>query len=287
MKSTRALIMIFFSLIAGGVAVWLAARWVGQQASENSIAVVVANKDLEPGALLTPDMLGQTAWPKGSIPEGAFTDLKKLETRVVAGSVIYKGEPLLEAKLAPEGSTGGLSSIIPNGMRAISIHANEIVGVAGYIRPGSLVDIMVNTRDKNEKAISKIVLEKILVLATAQDDKRDQNKPKVVSAVTLQVEPGQAEKIDLARSIGTLSLVLRNPLDKGDVATGGANREDLMAGEAGVKPAAPAAPVVAPVKTAVVRSSAPKPKAVVSAPVVEKGEIVEVIRGVQKANANF
>jgi pilus assembly protein CpaB len=283
MKSTRALIMIFFSLIAGGVAVWLAARWVGQQASENSTAVVVANKDLDPGALLTPDMLTQTAWPNGSLPAGAFTDLKKLETRVVAGSVIYKGEALLEAKLAPEGSSGGLSSVIPTGMRAISIHANEIVGVAGYIRPGSLVDIMVNTKDKNEKPISKIVLEKILVLATAQDDKRDQNKPKVVSAVTLQVEPGQAEKIDLARSIGTLSLVLRNPLDKGDVATGGANRDDLMAGEAAAKPAAPA---TAPVKTATARSSAPKPK-VVSAPVVEKAELVEVIRGVQKANSNF
>ena len=284
MKSTRALIMIFFSLIAGGVAVWLAARWVGQQASENSTAVVVANKDLDPGALLTPDMLTQTAWPNGSLPAGAFTDLKKLETRVVAGSVIYKGEALLEAKLAPEGSSGGLSSVIPNGMRAISIHANEIVGVAGYIRPGSLVDIMVNTKDKNEKPISKIVLEKILVLATAQDDKRDQNKPKVVSAVTLQVEPSQAEKIDLARSIGTLSLVLRNPLDKGDVATGGANRDDLMAGEAAAKPAAPAA---TPVKTAIARNSVPKPKVVSAAPVVEKSELVEVIRGVQKANSNF
>lgn len=283
MKSTRALIMIFFSLIAGGVAVWLAARWVGQQASENSTAVVVAVKDLDPGALLTPDMLTQTAWPNGSMPAGAFTDLKKLETRVVAGSVIYKGEPLLEAKLAPEGSSGGLSSVIPNGMRAISIHANEIVGVAGYIRPGSLVDIMVNTKDKNEKSISKIVLERILVLATAQDDKRDQNKPKVVSAVTLQVDPGQAEKIDLARSIGTLSLILRNPLDKAESSTDGARKDDLMAGESPAKPAAPAA---IPTKVVAAHRSAPKPK-VVSAPVAEKSELVEVIRGVQKANSNF
>lgn len=284
MKSTRALIMIFFSLIAGGVAVWLAARWVGQQASENSTTVVVANKDLDPGALLTPDMLTQTAWPNGSLPVGAFTDLKKLETRVVAGSVIYKGEPLMEAKLAPEGSAGGLSSTIPNGMRAISIQGNEISGVAGFVRPGSLVDLMVNTRDKNEKSISKIVLEKILVLATAQDDKRDQTKAKVVSAVTLLVNPGQAEKIDLARSIGTLSLVLRNSFDKAEVATGGANRDDLMAGE--TQPAKPAAPAAAPTKTAAARSSAPKPK-VVSAPVAEKAELVEVIRGVQKANSNF
>ena len=285
MKSTRALIMIFFSLLAGAVAVWLASRWVGQQVSENSTVIVVATKDLDPGALLTPDMLNSVPWPNASLPVGVFTDLKKLETRVLAGAMIYKGEPLMEAKLAPEGSSGGLSSIIPNGMRAISIQGNEISGVAGFVRPGSLVDILVNTRDKSEKPISKIVLEKILVLATAQDDKRDQNKPKVVSAVTLQVDPSQAEKIDLARSIGTLSLILRNPLDKTDTATDGARKDDLMAGDVPAKPATPS-PVAASVKTVATRSSAPRPKAMI-APVVEKSDAVEVIRGLQKANSNF
>ena len=121
------------------------------------------------------------------------------------------------------------------------------------------------------------------LLATAQDDKRDQNKPKVVSAVTLQVDPGQAEKIDLARSIGTLSLILRNPLDKAESSTDGARKDDLMAGESPAKPAAPAA---IPTKVVAAHRSAPKPK-VVSAPVAEKSELVEVIRGVQKANSNF
>jgi len=273
MKSSRALIMIFFSLVAGVVAVWFASRWVSTQASENSTAIVVAKQDLDPGALLTLDVLTQMAWPNGAVPEGAFTDLKKLDTRVVGGSVIYKGEALLEAKLAPEGSAGGLSSIIPTGMRAISIHANEIVGVAGYIRPGSRVDIMVNTKDQNEKPISKIVLERILVLATAQDDKRDQNKPKVVSAVTLQVDPAQAEKIDLARSIGTLSLILRNPLDKIATATDGARRDDLMAGD-----------VLA--KAVAMPTSPPKPKTV-STQGGAKADQVEVIRGVQKANSKY
>lgn len=284
MKSSRALIMIFVSLIAGALAVWLASRWVGQQVNENSTVIVVANKDLDSGALLTPDMLNPVPWPNASLPVGAFTDLKKLETRVVGGATIYKGEPLMEAKLAPEGSSGGLSSIIPTGMRAISIQGNEISGVAGFVRPGSLVDIMVNTRDKSEKPISKIVLEKILVLATAQDDKRDQNKPKVVSAVTLQVDPSQAEKIDLARSIGSLSLILRNPLDKADTLTDGARKDDLMAGEVPAKPAPAAAPTAT--KAVAVRSSAPKPKAA-SAPVAEKAEVIEVIRGIQKANSNF
>ncbi len=277
MKSSRALVMIFFSLFAGVLAVWFAARWVSAQASENATAIVVANQNLDPGTQLTTDMLTQMAWPKGAIPDGAFTDLKKLDTRVVAGSVIYKGEALLEAKLAPEGSAGGLSSIIPPGMRAISIHANEVVGVAGYIQPGSLVDVMVNTKDQNEKPISKIVLERILVLATAQDDKRDQNKPKVVSAVTLQVDPTQAEKIDLARSIGTLSLILRNPLDKVDTATDGARKDDLMAGDALVKTVA---------LSSTPASSPPKPKPA-KAQGGAKTESVEVIRGVQKANSSY
>ena len=286
MKSTRALIMIFFSLIAGAVAVWLTSRWVGQQVNENSTVIMVSTKDLDPGALLTPDVLHSVPWPNAALPTGAFTDAKKLETRVVGGSTVYKGEPFMEAKLAPEGSSGGLSSIIPNGMRAISIQGNEITGVAGFVRPGSLVDILVNTRDKNEKPISKIVLEKILVLAIAQDDKRDQNKPKVVSAVTLQVDPTQAEKIDLARSIGTLSLILRNPLDKADTATEGARKDDLMATEVPAKPVAPPSSTAVAVKAVATRNSAPKPK-VVSAPVVEKSEAVEVIRGLQKANSNF
>lgn len=289
MKSTRALIMIFLSLIAGALAVWMAARWVGQQAAGNSTAVVVASKDIDPGELLTPDMLSQTAWPSGSVPAGAFTDIKKLETRAVAGAVIYKGEPVLEVKLAPEGSAGGLSSTIPNGKRAISVQVNEIAGVAGYIRPGSLVDIMVNTRDKTDKPVSKIVLEQILVLAAAQDDKRDQTKPKVVSAVTVLVDPAQAEKIDLARSIGTLSLVLRNPLDKATASTEGANRDDLM-GTAAVKPAPVVVVAAAPMKVAVKRSIMPRPKPVSAeapAPLSAPEEIVEVIRGVQKANSNF
>ena len=286
MKSTRALVMIFISLLAGAIAVWLASRWAGQQVNENTTVIAVATKDLDPGAALTPDTLIAVPWPNGSMPAGAFSDLKKLEKRVVAGSMIFKGEPLMEAKLAPEGSSGGLSSIIPSGMRAISIQANEIVGVSGYIKPGSLIDVMVNTRDKTEKQISKIVLEKILVLAISQDDKREQNKAKVVSAVTLLVNPAQAEKIDLARSIGILSLMLRNPLDTADTATEGARKDDLMANEGPAKPATPSAGA-APVKTAAARSSAPKPKAVVIAPVVEKSESVEVIRGLQKANSNF
>lgn len=278
MKSTRALIMIVISLLAGALAVWLAARWVGQL-SDNTTRIVVAARDIESGALLGEGALQETAWPSASVPAGALYDMRKVVGRV-AGTALVKGEPVLEGKLAPEGATGGLSSAIRPGYRAISIQVNEIVGVAGYIRPGSRVDVLVNTRESSEKAVSKIVLEHIHVLATAQDDRRDQTKPKVVSTVTLEVKPEQAEKIDLARNIGTLSLALRNPLDRADIDTAGATRDALMAGEPTQGASAPktGGTAGAAVARAPARSSGGKRSG---------SGAVEVIRGVQKANSNI
>lgn len=280
MKSTRALIMIVVSLLLGSVAVWLAARWVGQQANENTSKVVVTTVNVDPGALLLPTMLRSVNWPADSMPAGSFPDIKKLEGRV-SGTTLFAGEPVLEAKLAPQGATGGLSTAIQKGKRAISLQVNEIVGVAGYIRPGSLVDVMVNTREggAGDVAISKIILEKVLVLAVAQDDKRDQTKPKVVSTVTLEVEPQEAEKIDLARNIGTLSLVLRNPLDSASAVTPGAHRNDVVAqGATRTATPTPAAAPPAPRPPGPPRASSPPASGTTS---------VEVIRGVQKANSVY
>jgi pilus assembly protein CpaB len=293
MKSKRALIMIATSVLAGLLAVWLAARWVGQVA-DSTTKIVVASKDVDPGAVLGPDNLQAIAWPSGAVPAGALKDLNKTQGRVAA-TLIFTGEPILEAKLAREGASGGLSSVLSQGKRAITIQANEIVGVAGYIRPGSRVDIMVNTRDGKDAALSKIVLENILVLATAQDDKRDQTKPKVVSAITLEVDPHQAEKIDVARSIGTLSMVLRNSLDNAAVQTVGATRDDLMASAALSAASAPQATTGA-AKPVAANAAKSKGKPVAkkagngSAPVAAAApaiESVEIIRGVQKANSNF
>jgi pilus assembly protein CpaB len=279
MKSTRALIMILVSLLAGATAVWLAARWAGQQTAGNTTRIVVATRDIDPGAKLDPTMLQLLAWPSGSVPVGAVTELQKTQGRVASASLV-KGEPLLESKLAPEGATGGLSSTIATGKRAISIQVNEIVGVAGYIRPGSLVDVLVNTREGSDRMISKIVLEQIPVLAVAQDDKRDQTKPKVVSTVTLEVTPHQAELIDLSRHIGTLSLVLRNPLDRDDAKTAGARTGELLSGkDEGRMPVA--------TKDAAAVAPPSKPAARAQGTGAGSSGRVEVIRGVQKANSAF
>jgi pilus assembly protein CpaB len=280
MKSTRAIVMILLSLIAGVAAVILAAQWVGQQAAENTTPVVVASRDLDLGTPLSPAMVQVVPWPSGAVPAGSFKELKQLEGRV-ARSPAFKGEPILEAKLAPQGTKGGLNSIIPGGKRAISVRVNEVVGVAGFALPGSYVDIMVNTRDSKDSAVSKIVLKRILVLAVAQEANRDETKPKVVNAVTLEVTPEEAEKIDLARSIGSLSLVLRNSIDQQDMETAGVRRDDLL-GKDKVMPVAQAAaastrPVSKP-RTASVAAPRPAPRIT---------ETVEVIRGVQKANSEF
>lgn len=270
--------MIGFSVLAGIAAVVFGARWLAGQASMATQEVVVASRDLDLGTVLNPSMMQVARWPAGSIPKGAVSDVKSIDARVIR-TTILRGEPILEAKLAPVGTKGGLSAVIPDGKRAISVKVNEVIGVAGFALPGNYVDVLVNIHDEREKPISKIVLEHILVLAVAQEASRDDTKPKVVNAVTLEVTPEQAEKLDLARSIGSLSLVLRNQIDTNSAQTGGARRGDLLQ-VAEVVPAP--APQAAPSK--------PRPKAVkrsASAVPAPSRDRIEVIRGVQKSVAEF
>jgi pilus assembly protein CpaB len=168
------------------------------------------------------------------VPSGSFKEAKQVQDRVVKVGVL-RGEPLLERKLAPVGTLGGLSAVIAEGKRAMTVRVNDVVGVAGFALPGNYVDVMVNAqqdkqKDKGEegKQISKTVLERVLVLAVAQEAGRDDTKPKVVSAVTLELSPQDSEKLDLARSVGTLSLVLRNQIDQKSVATVGVTKNELF-----------------------------------------------------------
>lgn len=227
MKNARAMWMIVISLLLGLAAVAVAGKWIVDRASLDASSIVVASREIDVGTRLSADVLTTTDWPRGSVPPGSFQDAKLLASRVVKTN-LGRGEPVLESKLAPEGTTGGLSGVVAEGKRAITVRVNDVVGVAGFALPGNKVDILVNTKDENDKPISKIVLEQILLLAVAQDLGRDETKPKVVNAVTLEVTPEQAEKLDLARSIGTLSLALRNQIDSTLVTTTGVRVKDLL-----------------------------------------------------------
>ncbi len=264
MKTTRTWITLGIAVAAGLLAVLLASRWMTQQSTNGMAKVAVAAADLSLGQRLTPAMVQLVDWPDGSLPQGAFHAADALDGRVLRSSVL-RGEPLLEAKLAPQGTKGGLSAVIGEGRRAITVRVNDVIGVAGFALPGNYVDVIVSTErdaaapDARDRNISKIVLERILVLAVAQESNRDDTKPRVVNAVTLEVTPEQAEKIDLARSIGSLSLVLRNQVDPGPVATSGATKSTLLEGRqpelvrvaaAPARSARPRAPAAAPVAVA-------------------------------------
>src|SRR5688572_4239865 len=251
MRNPKAVVMLVLSVVIGLGATFLAAGWISQQASVPSTKVVVAAVDIQLGSRLSSQMLKTVDWPAGSIPAGATTKSETLEDRVVKTSVL-RGEPILEAKLAPVGTKGGLSAVIPEGKRAMTVRVNDVVGVAGFALPGNYVDIVVNTQvdgaGSASKQISKIVLESILVLAVAQEANRDETKPRVVNAVTLELTPEQAEKLDLARSIGTLSLVLRNQVDSHHADTQGIMKPQLFDGQN--LQAKPAEPTKQPAKVA-------------------------------------
>lgn len=233
MKNTRTLIILGVAILSGSLAVILAARWLDRQSSNGITRIAVAATEVSLGQRIGPELVKLVDWPKDSLPPGSHTDIAKLEGRVLK-SALQRGEPVLEAKLAPLGTQGGLSAVIAEGKRAITVRVNDVIGVAGFALPGNYVDIIVNTQKEGDhhnrdQNISKIVLEKILVLAVAQEVGRDETKPRVVNAVTLEVTPEEAEKIDLARSVGSLSLVLRNQVDPNAIRTAGATKADLLA----------------------------------------------------------
>ena len=239
MKNIKAMGLILLALLTGLAAAVYATGWVSRQGGIASNKVVVAAVDIELGSRVNAQMLSTVDWPSGSMPSGAFKDIKSLEDRVVRVGV-QRGEAILEGKLAPVGTQGGLSAVIASGKRAMTVRVNDVVGVAGFALPGNYVDVMVNAQQDKGKGeqtsqISKTVLEKVLVLAVAQEANRDDTKPKVVSAVTLELSLEDSEKLDLARSVGTLSLVLRNQMDKTTVATGGITKGQLF-GEKDILP---------------------------------------------------
>ncbi len=227
MRNIRPLGVLLVALSTGLAAAAYAASWLQQQGASATMQVIVAKRDLQMGTRLQPDMLETIQWPKAAAIKDPLTQLDQALDRVIHMPVL-RGEPLLLSKLAPAGEKGGLSSVLTQGQRAVTVKVNEIVGVAGFALPGNYVDVMVNAPDSQNQSVSKIVIERIQVLAVAQDVSSNENKPRVVNAVTLQVTPQQAEQIDLARSVGTLSLVLRSQSDNTPVQTAGARKLDLL-----------------------------------------------------------
>jgi pilus assembly protein CpaB len=232
MNPGRFFLSLGAALAAALAAVLLAAQWSPRPALATQ-KIAVAAVDIQPGTRLRADLLQLADWPAGSTPHGASGVVAELEGRVTRIALL-RGEPVQEARLALPGATGGLSAMVAQGKRAMTVRVNDVVGVAGFALPGNFVDILVSTQEERrpagerELSISKLVLERILVLAVAQEASQGDTRPKVVNAVTLEVTPSQAEQLDLARSVGQLSLVLRNQVDQAPARTSGATKRSLL-----------------------------------------------------------
>lgn len=224
------LIAILLAGIISLIVVVMAAIWLKKMDSVAMVQVVVASDQLQPGTKLTSQQLGLTNWPKDSIPVGAVNSAEQLVHRVPKME-IAKGEVILERMLVPISSSGSMAVQIAPGKRAFTMNVNEAAGVAGFAMPGNFVDVILNSKDQSNQEVSKIILQKLLILAVAQDRLANDSKPKVVSAITIEVNPLEAETLDLARSIGNLSLVLRHQNDDKNIASNGVGKKDLIVGQ--------------------------------------------------------
>jgi pilus assembly protein CpaB len=193
--------------------------------------VVVAAADLQLGAALTKEDLRVVSFPSGQAPAGAFAQTDDIVGRGLIVSVV-KNEPIIPAKLASKEAGAGLPPVIPDGMRAVSVRVNEVIGVAGYVLPGTRVDVVATASPTNQPSdtTSKVVLANVLVLTAGTRMEHDQKdgKPVQVTVVTMAVTPEQSERLALASTEGKIVLALRNPLDQSAPATPGMRPSVLL-----------------------------------------------------------
>jgi len=238
--------------------------------------VVVAASDLDIGAELRREDIRIVDWPANAVPANSISDPKDVVGRGLVLPVI-ENEPFLPMKLAAKDAGAGLPPVIPPGLRAVSVRVNEVIGVAGYVLPGTRVDVVatVSPTGNGADVTSKVILTNVQVLAagTKIDRETDKNKPMPVSVVTMLVNPEEAERLTLASTEGKIQLALRNPLDKTIPTTPGVRPSALFGFNA-------------PTRTAVARNhvitAGPSAKPVVAA--LPEPTTIEIIRGDKRAH---
>lgn len=201
--------------------------------------VVIAAADLQLGAELKKEDLKVINFPQGQAPQGAFTNPNEIVGRGLIVPIVAN-EPILPAKLASKEAGSGLPPVIPEGMRAVSVRVNEVIGVAGYVLPGTRVDVVATASPTATQSdmTSKVVLSNVQVLTagTRMEQDQEKGKPMAVTVVTLLVKPEQAERVALASTEGKIQLALRNPLDQGAPETPGIKPAALLGSAANAQP---------------------------------------------------
>lgn len=199
----------------------------------NPNTMIVAKVDIPLGGRIIAEQLTTVEVPKAATPDGTYSKMDDVVGRISVTKISAR-EPITSLRLAPLGSSGGLSAVIPEGYRAMTVKVDDETGIAGFLMPGTLVDVLaVINADNNQGAISKIVLQNIKVLANGQnlDQPKDEREANSVRTVTLQVTPEQSEKLALASSEGKLRLALRNSIDQGDEQTTGVTKRTILTGD--------------------------------------------------------
>jgi pilus assembly protein CpaB len=204
--------------------------------------IVVAAQPLQVGTRVDASNLRLIPWPSGEPVAGMFTRIADCANRAVI-TPLAENEPILESKLAATQSGAGLPATIPEGMRALSVAVNDVVGVAGFVIPGTMVDVLVTGRvadsGRGEQNITRTILENVKVLAAGQKIEQDrEGKPQNVPVITLLVTPDDAARLTMASTEGKIQLALRNTVDTRLLAPGAVLQDSLFT--AGAPPKRPA-----------------------------------------------
>jgi pilus assembly protein CpaB len=246
MKKSRPWFMLTLALVSGVVAALLALKYLRERttplmASEpRKATIVLSARSLPVGAMVTERDVKVVSWPGDAVPSGYIRSVKDAVGRGVI-TPVAENEPLLEAKVSTKDAGGGLPIIIRDRMRAVSVRVDEIIGVAGFVLPGTRVDVMLTLEKGPDRpqAITKTLLQNVQTLAAGQSVTRDkEGKPQTVTVITFLLSPDDAELLALASKEGRLQLALRNPLDTLRVSTVGA-RSDKLTPSSGSAPNRP------------------------------------------------
>lgn len=303
LSQRRAFLLLGLSVIIGALASVAAYSWLQDLASQaqntqagnpSTETVAVAAQDLSPGLTLTEDMAQVLPYPSDHLPEGAFRETAPLKGRVLLWAV-KRDEPILESKLAPQTvTTGGIAAVTHPDRRAMAVRVEDL-SIAGLLKPGDRVDVMVTMHrlEGTGDPVTKLILQHVLVLPSRADldNKKDDPKPEGEQAtsakiIMLEVAPEEAEKLALATTEGKVQLALRNPVNADPVLTKGATVGSLLAsygGEGGEKEQSKE-PTPQPGR----RTPKPRVKPVSLDPARDRPPvIVEVIKGVARTDMRF
>ena len=256
------------ALLVTGIFYQITMRGSESQAETPTTEVVTAAKDLEIGASIAAGDLRVEPWPANLLPEGSFLEPEQVIDRTPL-STILAGEPILERRLAAPGSGVGLAPKVPEGMRALSVRVDDVIGVAGFVLPEARVDLLITglpPASPEAGQMTKTILGNIRVLSAGEQLAPDASgRPQKAAVVTLLLTPQQAELVTLAQTHGRIQLVLRNAKDDEVAETKGVRENDLFGGPVRVS-GAPA-------------PSLPPAVAVVEPPPPPPSVAVEIIKG--------